>query len=121
MVAMAIPTPNTTGLSADERIAALIETDRRLVLVGNGTLGMVLAAAEKAGFIPQRSSSTEYGIATAADPDIVITLASLEGAHDYVRDLDRSNPGHGYRPVHREHTHYRNTVTAWSPVTEETP
>lgn len=107
-------------METDPRIALLVETDRRLIMVGKGTMGMVLAAAEKAGLIPKATTFTDYGIASAADPSTVILLASLEGAVSHIRELDESIPDHGYRPVHRTHTHYEDTVTEWSPVPEET-
>jgi hypothetical protein len=101
---------------ADPRIALLTAQDRRLLMVGNGTMGMMLAAAEKAGLIPRATTATQYGIASAADPATVILMASLDGAVSYVKELRETTPDHDYGPVSRVHTYYEDTVTDWAPV-----
>jgi hypothetical protein len=103
-------------ITPDPRVALLTEQDRRLLMVGQGTMGMMLAAAEKAGLIPKATAITEYGIASAGDPSTVVLLASLEGAVSHVRELRETTPDHDYRAVSRVHTHYEDTFTEWTPV-----
>lgn len=105
----------------DPRIALLLAQDRRLLMVGQGTMGMVLAAAETIGLIPTPTTFTEYGIASAADPSTVILLASPEGAASHIRELRETLPDHDYSPVARIRTTFADTVTEWAtlPAPEE--
>jgi hypothetical protein len=102
--------------NADPRIALLTAQDRRLLMVGQGTIGMVLAAAEAIGLIPKATAVTEYGIATTTDLSTVVLLDSLDGADSYLRQVREADPAHDHRLVSCIHTTYEDTFTEWTPV-----
>lgn len=103
---------------ADPRIALLVETDRRLALVGKGTMGMVLAAAEKAGLMPPRYVTTEYG-AMRTPAGHVFPQRNAEEALDQARIMDAQLHDHSYVAVSRTRTRYPDTVTDWAPLSGE--
>lgn len=106
----------------DPRIALLTAQDRRLLMVGQGTMGMMLAAAEKAGLIPKCFVTTEYGaLRTPADyvypqRNAVEALEQARLMNEQVRDT--SLPG-GVTAVSRVRTRYPEAVTDWAPLTAE--
>ncbi len=104
----------------DPRIALLQAQDRRLLLVGEGTLGMMLAAAEATGLIPPRTVTTEYGV-LRSPADFVYPQRDAESALDQARLMGQREDGYTYTPVSSTRTRFPEPVTSWAPLsTEET-
>ncbi len=102
----------------DPRIALLTEQDRRLLMVGQGTMGMMLAAAEAVGLIPPRTVATEYGV-LRTPADFVYAQRGPETAIDQARLMAQREDGYTYTPVVRTRTRYPEPVTDWAPLSEE--
>jgi hypothetical protein len=95
-----------------------VEQDRRLAMVGKGTMAMILAAAEKAGLIPTRTVTTEYGI-LREPATYLYPQRSAESARDMVRLMDEPDvapDGQTYVAVTRTRTTYTETTTDWVPL-----
>jgi hypothetical protein len=101
--------------SVDPRIALLVEQDRRLALVGKGTMAMMLAAAEKAGLVPGHTTVTDYGVLHAPTGSVLVNHTA-ETARDLVRVLDEPDSTRDYTAVTRTRTTYTETTTDWVPL-----
>lgn len=102
----------------DPRIAQLLEQDRRLLMVGKGTLGMVLAAANAAGLIPASATEVHYGVETT--PGFGVALCrSRERAVALTEALNSENDGYTFAAVMRTHVTFDDRTTDWVPLAPE--
>lgn len=102
----------------DPRIALLVEQDRRLALVGQGTMGMMLAAAENAGLIPASTREIQYGVETNPGTGVAI-CHSRERAVQLTDALTKENDGYTFAAVTRTHTVFTEITTDWAPLAPE--
>lgn len=103
----------------DPRIALLQEADRRLLMVGNGTLGMVLAAAEKTGIIPAGTATTEYGAQRTPADYAYPQRTAAEAIEQATLLREHAAEGYAYTPVTRTRTVFADAVTDWVPLSAE--
>ncbi|HEX9088223.1 MAG TPA: hypothetical protein VF867_11910 [Arthrobacter sp.] len=110
---------STKPLPADDpRIPLLLEQDRRLLMIGKSTMGMMLAAADAAGLIPASRTEVHYGVETTPGFGVAICQSS-ERAVALTEALNNDHDGYTFAVVTRAHTTFDDRITDWVPLAPE--